>query len=153
MSHESVTPVVRIGTQRLTVVVIVADPAARDLFGKVVQQDRLLLTDDLAEGLALAEASPPDVAFVEIGMADGAGLALVHHLKAVAPSVAVYALSSRAALEAAANAVALGGAGVIMLPLAGDDVLSAVAAVKLKLADRRLRAELERVDGARRRAG
>lgn len=152
MSHESVTPIARIGTQRLTVVAIVADPAARDLFGKVVQQDRLLLTDDLAEGLALAEASPPDVAFVEIGMADGAGLALVHHLKAVAPSVAVYALSSRTALEAAANAVALGGAGVIMLPLAGDDVLSAIAAVKLKLADRGLRAELERATMAYSRA-
>jgi DNA-binding NarL/FixJ family response regulator len=126
------------------VVAIVSDAAARALLPKVVQRDRLFLTDDLAEGLALAEGNPPDVAFVEIGMGDGAGLALVHHLKAVVPSVTVYALASRGALEAAANAVALGGAGLIMMPLAGDDVMSALDAVKQRLADRTLRADLER---------
>lgn len=145
-------PTVRSGGPRVTVVAIVSDPAARALFAKVVQQDRLLVTDDLAEGLAMAEGSPPDVAFVEIGMGDGAGLALVHHLKAVAPSVTVFALSSRGALEAAANAVALGGAGVIMMPVAGDDVLSAIASVKVKLTDRAMRAELERATMAYSRA-
>ena len=132
--------------------VIVADAVARDLFPKVVLHDRLAVTDDLAEGLALAEQSPPDIAFVEIGMGDGAGLALVHHLKAVAPLVAVFALSSRSALEAAANAVALGGAGVIMMPVAGDDVLSAIATVKMKIADSAMRAELARASMAYARA-
>ena len=58
---------------RLTVLVIAADAAARDLLPRVVREDRLLVTDDLAEGLALAESDPPDVAFVEVGMGDGAG--------------------------------------------------------------------------------
>jgi CheY-like chemotaxis protein len=138
-------------SQRLTVLAIVSDPATRALFPKVVR-DKLLVTDDLAEGLALAEQSPPDVAFVEIGMGDGAGLALVHHLKAVVPQVTIYALSSRTALEAAANAVALGGAGLIMLPLGGDEVLSALGSVKLKIADRAMRAELERATAAYARA-
>ena len=137
-------PTIRSGGHRLVCIAIVSDPAARALFPKVVQRERLFVTDDLAEGLALAEANPPDLAFVEIGMGDGAGLALVHHLKAVVPSVTIYALSSRTALEAAANAVALGGAGIIMMPVAGDDVHTAITAVKTKLADRALRAELDR---------
>ncbi len=140
-----------VGGSRLTVLVILSDAETRALFPKVVR-DRLLITDDLAEGLALAEADPPDVAFVEIGMGDGAGLALVHHLKAVAPHVTVYALSSLRALPAAANAVALGGAGLIMLPAGGDEILSALTAVKLKLADRTLRGELERASLAYARA-
>ncbi|APR83881.1 GAF domain/GGDEF domain protein [Minicystis rosea] len=148
----SIAPTVRSGSARLTVMVIASDPATRTLLPKVVQRDRLLITDDLAEGLALAEGSPPDVAFVEIGMGDGAGLALVHHLKAVVPSVTVYALASRAALEAAANAVALGGAGLIMMPVAGDDVMSAIATVKLRIADRAMRADLERAAMAYARA-
>lgn len=151
-SAQFAAPTVRSGSPRLTIMAIVADEAARGLFPKVIQHDKLVVTDDLAEGLALAEMTPPDVAFVEIGLGDGAGLALVHHLKAVAPSVTVYALSSRGALEAAANAVALGGAGVIMMPVAGDDVLSAVASVKLKLADRAMRAEVERAAMAYSRA-
>ncbi len=145
-------PTIRSGGPRLTVAAIVSDPAARALFPKVVQRDVLLLTDDLAEGLALSEATPPDIAFVEIGMGEGAGLALVHHLKAVVPNVSVYALASRVALEAAANAVALGGAGLIMMPVAGDDILSAISAVKGKLAERAMRADLERASLAYARA-
>jgi DNA-binding NarL/FixJ family response regulator len=148
----SIAPTIRSGGHRLVCIAIVSDPAARALFHKVIQRERLFVTDDLTEGLALAEGNPPDLAFVEIGMGDGAGLALVHHLKAVIPSVTIYALSSRRALEAAANAVALGGAGIIMMPLAGDDVLTAVTAVKTKLADRTLRAELERASMAYARA-
>lgn len=143
-SEQHATPAVRAGAAPLTIIAIVSDPAARALFPKLVQRERLFVTDELAEGLAVAEANPPDIAFVEIGMGEGAGLALVHHLKAVIPSVTVYALSSRNALEAAANAVALGGAGLIMMPVSGDDVLSAVTTVKQKLADRAMRADLER---------
>src|SRR5262249_34981079 len=133
----------RHGGPRLTVLAIVADAAAHALLAKVVR-DRLFVTDDLAEGLSMAQETPPDVAFVGIGMGAGAGWALVHHLKAVAPQVMVYALASRKALEAAANAVALGGSGLIMMPIGGDEVLSAIAAVKVKLADKALRSELER---------
>lgn len=151
MSVESSTPSRSGGGPRLTVLAILSDAAARELLPKVVR-DHLFITDDLSEGLVLAEQSPPDVAFVEIGMGDGAGLALVHHLKAVVPHVAIYALSSRLALEAAANAIALGGAGLIMMPVGGDEILSAIGAVKLKLADRAMRGELERASLAYARA-
>lgn len=132
----------------ITVIAIASDAGTRALFPKVITRDRLLVTDDLAESLALAESNRPDVAFVEIGMGDGAGLALVHHLKAVCPAITVYALASRAALEAAANAVALGGAGLIMMPIGGDEVMSALASVKMKLAERAMRADMERASVA-----
>ena len=85
----------------------------------------------------------------------------MHHLKAVVPAVTVYALAAKSALDAAANAVALGGAGLIMLPVGGDEILSALTAVKQKMADSALREETERppaptpglpADGARRGA-
>jgi DNA-binding response OmpR family regulator len=131
------------GAPRTTVLVIVADPAAAALFPKLILQDRLLLTSDLAEGLTLAGAESPEVAFVEIGINGGAGLAMVHHLKAVVPGITIFALSSRSALEAAANAVALGGAGLLMMPIGGDEVLSAVASVRQRLAEKALRLDLE----------
>jgi hypothetical protein len=147
----AIEPPASVRGPRLAVLAILQDEGSRALFPKVVR-DRLLLTGDLAEALAFAEKTPPDVAFVEIGIGDGAGLALVHHLKAVVPGVSVYALSSRRALEAAANAVALGGAGLIMMPVGGDEILSAIGAVKVKLADKAMRAEYERASLAYARA-
>jgi hypothetical protein len=125
----------------ITVLAIVADAAARDLFPLVVLRDRLFVTVDLGEALALAQANPPDAAFVEIG--SGAGLAMVHHLKAVCPAVTIFALASRSGLDAAANAVALGGAGLLMMPIGGDEVLSSIESVKMRLGERALRADLE----------
>lgn len=129
------------GSAGITVLVIASDAATRDLFPRVVQRDHLLVTHDLTEALVLAQAHPPDAAFVEIG--SGAGLAMVHHLKAVAPSVTIFALASRNGLDAAANAVALGGAGLLMLPIGGDEILSSIESVRMRLAERAMRAELE----------
>ncbi len=143
MSGTEGAPPPSIGGRRFTVLAIVADAPTRALLPKVVHE-HLLLTDDPAEVPLVAARNEPEVAFVEIGMNEGAGLALVHHLKAVAPDVTVYALASRSALETAANAVALGGAGLIMMPVSGDEIRSAISSVKLALADRAKRAEVER---------
>ena len=79
-------------------------------------------------------------------MGDGAGLALVHHLKAVAPDGHRLRARRRAPRSRRRrNAVALGGAGLIMMPLGGDEILSAISAVKVELADR--------ADARRARAG
>jgi ActR/RegA family two-component response regulator len=129
------------GSGAITVLVIASDAATRDLFPRVVQRDQLLVTHDLTEALVLAQAHPPDAAFVEIG--SGAGLAMVHHLKAVTPAVTIFALASRNGLDAAANAVALGGAGLLMLPIGGDEILSSIESVRMRLAERAFRADLE----------
>jgi ActR/RegA family two-component response regulator len=134
------------------VLAIVDDEPTRTLLPKVLQRDHLLLTADLAEGLSLAEQHRPDAAFVEIGIGGGAGLAMIHHLKAVAPNVTVFALACRDALDAAANAVALGGAGLLMLPISGDEILSAIAGVKARAAERALRIDLEQASAMYARA-
>ncbi|WP_437896117.1 diguanylate cyclase domain-containing protein [Sorangium sp. So ce124] len=127
----------------LKVLAVIADEATRTLFSRVITSDELLLAGDLAEGIVLAETAAPDIAFIDVGLGDGAGLAMVHHLKALASEATVFALATRAELEAGAHAVALGGAGLFLLPLGGDEVLNAVGSVRLRFAERALRMQLE----------
>ena len=108
----------------------------------------LRVTDDLTLAVTLSQEEQPDLAFVEVGLHAGAGLALVHHLKAVVPAVTVYALASRKTLEIAANAIALGGAGLIMMPPGGDEILTANETLKAKRADEARRNDLERASAA-----
>ncbi|WP_437811800.1 diguanylate cyclase domain-containing protein [Sorangium sp. So ce1078] len=127
----------------LKVLAVIADEATHTLISRVITSDELMLASDLAEGIALAETSAPDVAFIDVGLGDGAGLAMVHHLKALAPEATVFALATRAELEAGAHAVALGGAGLFLLPLGGDEVLNAVGSVRVRFVERALRMQLE----------
>jgi DNA-binding NarL/FixJ family response regulator len=129
---------------RLTVLAVIADGATRTFLPRVISSDRLVIAGDLSEGIALAETEVPDVAFVDVGIGEGAGLAMVHHLKALVPDATIFALASRDTLEAGAHALALGGAGLFLLPLAGDELLNAVSAVRARLAERGLRVRLER---------
>ncbi|WP_437305856.1 diguanylate cyclase domain-containing protein [Sorangium sp. So ce388] len=127
----------------LKVLAVIADEATHTLFSRVITSDELMLAGDLAEGIALAEAAAPDVAFIDVGLGDGAGLAMVHHLKALAPEATVFALATRAELESGAHAVALGGAGLFLLPLGGDEVLNALGSVRQRFGERALRIQLE----------
>ncbi|MGK3988158.1 diguanylate cyclase [Sorangium sp. So ce136] len=127
----------------LKVLAVIADEATHTLFSRVITSDELMLAGDLAEGIALAEAAAPDVAFIDVGLGDGAGLAMVHHLKALAPEATVFALATRAELESGAHAVALGGAGLFLLPLGGDEVLNALGSVRQRFGERALRMQLE----------
>jgi ActR/RegA family two-component response regulator/GGDEF domain-containing protein len=136
----------------LTVLAVVSDAEAQEILSKVLGEHELLLARDSAHGLALAQTERPDVAFVDVGLGDGAGLAMVHHVKALAPEATVFALATPMALEAGAHAVALGGAGLIMLPLGGDEVLNAVASVRAHRAERDAREKLERAASLHARA-
>jgi GGDEF domain-containing protein/DNA-binding response OmpR family regulator len=106
--------------------------------------DELAVATDLAEGLARTVAEGPDVVLVDVALGNNAGLAIVHHLRAVAPNVAVYALARSDAVELGTQAVALGGAGLLMLPSSGDELLTLVGDVRARLAEREQRRRLER---------
>ena len=127
----------------MSVLVIVGDDVSCQVVERVLVEEKLVVARDLAAGLAHVRAQAPDVAFVDVTLGEGAGLAMVHHVKAMAPDVTVFALTTPEALEIAANAIALGGAGLLMLPLSGDEVLSAIGGVKQSRAERGMRAELE----------
>lgn len=141
-------------TARLTVLAIVDSPPIVELFPRVfgTPDDQIFVATTLAEGLSLAAAVAPDLAFVDVSLGHNAGLALVHHLRAVAPNATVYALASESSLHIGAQAVALGGAGLIMMPPSGDELLSAASNVRARLAAAMERQTLQQQAGFARRA-
>jgi CheY-like chemotaxis protein len=130
----------------LRVVAVVSDPDTVDLLGRTFASsgDILSVATDLAEGLTRVSSHVPDVAFVDVAEGQTAGLAVLHHVRALAPGVPVYALLRPDRLELGTQAIALGAAGVLVLPLTGDDVLTTLAEVRTRRAEKDLYRELER---------
>jgi GGDEF domain-containing protein len=69
---------------------------------------------------------------------------VLHHVRALAPNVVVFALTSADRLDLGVQAVALGGAGVLVKPISGDELLNAVSDVRTRIGERIERAELMR---------
>ena len=137
----------------LHVIAVLADATTIELMARTLEHsgDELGVATDLAEGLASTAAEAPDVVLIDVTMGNKAGLAVIHHVRAVAPGTAVYALAPPEALELATQAVALGGSGVILMPLSGDELLTALADVRTRRAEREQRVKLEREAAASRR--
>jgi DNA-binding response OmpR family regulator len=132
--------------QELNVVAIVSDAETIELMSATLRSsgDRLSVATDLAEGLSRVSAQVPDVAFVDVTVGDSAGLAVLHHVRALAPNVCVFALTSEDRLDLGVQAVALGGAGVLVKPISGDELLNALTDVRTRLGERLEREELLR---------
>jgi len=131
-------------THRLSVFAVIDDARTIRLLPKVIQRDRLTVITDVAEALELAQAKQPDVAIIDISLGAGAGLALIHHIKSLAPSTIVIALARPTALEAGANAISLGGAVLLIQPVEGDEIATVLEDVRARRAEQLQRAELER---------
>ena len=101
----------------------------------------------VAEALATGKNEQPDLAFVDVTLESGAGLALVHHLPAVCSHAVVYALVPPPQLELGVQAMSLGAASILLAPPSGDGLLLALSEVKTRRAAAfertRLLAELE----------
>ena len=130
----------------LNVVAIVPDATTIELMSATLKSggDRLSVATDLAEGLARVSAQVPDVAFVDVTLGDSAGLAVLHHVRALAPNVVVFALTSADRLDLGVQAVALGGAGVLVKPISGDELLNSLSDVRTRIGERLERADLLR---------
>ena len=137
----------------LNVMAIVDDGPTIELMGRTLKGsgDSISVATNLAEGLARTAAEVPDIVFVDVSLGRNAGLAVVHHLRALAPTVQVYAMARSDRLELATQAVSLGGAGLVMLPLSGDELLTILADVRSRRVERALRERLEREAAASRR--
>ena len=105
--------------------------------------DHVTASRDVAEAIATAAGERADVAFVDVMLDGGAGLALVHHLTAACPGIHVYALAPESNLELGAQAVALGAEGFVSVPPSGDALLHVVGEVRAKRAAERERVRLE----------
>ena len=134
----------------LNVVAIVSGADAIEVMSRTLSQtgDRLSVATDLAEGLVRISSQVPDVAFVDVTMGDGAGLAVLHHVRALAPHVTVFALTGAEHLALGVQATALGSAGTLVLPLSGDELMNALSDVRTRLAERDERLRLERAAAA-----
>jgi ActR/RegA family two-component response regulator/GGDEF domain-containing protein len=130
----------------LHVVAIVADDETKLLLERTVARsgDVLAVTTTLADGLARVSTEVPDVALVDVALGQNAGLAVIHHIRALAPQTAIYALTSQSRLELGSAAMALGATGVLVMPLTGDDVLTSLAGVRSRVAEQEHVREIER---------
>ncbi len=129
----------------LSIVAIVADGEAIEILDKVLAQsgDKLSVVTDLADGLSRISSQIPDVALVDVTLGEGAGLAMLHHIRALAPQVIVLALTRAERLLLGVQAASLGSAGTLLFPLSGDELLSALSEVRTRLAERAQRLRLE----------
>jgi hypothetical protein len=81
---------------------------------------------------------------VDVALGQNAGLAVIHHIRALAPGVAIYALTQQNRLDLGSAAMALGATGVLVMPLTGDDVFTALAGVRTRRAEQEHVREVER---------
>ncbi len=128
------------------VVVVSEDAQYRSLLRRLVQQrgNPLLEMGPRLEELDRAVAAAPSVAFVDMGFGADAGLAVVHHLRALIPGLRVYVSASPRELELATQAVALGASGLLLSPPSGDEVLSVLARETARIAEEAERERLHR---------
>ena len=127
----------------LRVLCVSAEATVRDLFTRVLRGERVIAAPDFPEAVARTSVETPEIAFIDLAVGEGAGLSLIHHFKSQYPDLAVYALVSSTNLEAAANAIAVGCNGMLMMPLSGDDILSAVSPVRQRIIERFERDQLK----------
>jgi len=86
-------------------------------------------TGKAPEALQLVEAVKPDIAIVDITLADGSGLELIKSIKAGHPIVAVLVLSMHDEMLYAERALRAGAGGYIMKSEATQKIIQAVRAV------------------------
>jgi ActR/RegA family two-component response regulator len=130
----------------LGVLIVSDDPDTRMLLSRAIASagDHPSSVLDLADAVALAVKNDSAVAFVDVTMPGGSGVALVHHLQAVRPDIAVYVMCPPAKVPLALEAMALGAAGMITLPASGDSILRATSEVRERRAAMALLVRLEK---------
>ena len=96
-------------------------------------EDTLVVVADLAAGLTTSVEQAPEIAIVDVTLAGGAALAMVHHVIASNPKTSIYVLAAPASFETAGEALSLGASGLIVAPATGDAILRAVGEVRAKV--------------------
>jgi len=119
------------------VMVVTQQDDVRRLVDEVLtgSDDAALAASDLGAGLALSVEHTPEMAIIDVALAGGAALAMVHHVFASSPRTTIYVLASAATFETAAEALSLGAAGLIVAPLTGDALLRAMSDVQARIAN------------------
>jgi CheY-like chemotaxis protein/GGDEF domain-containing protein len=119
----------------MRVLVVAEDPTVRALASRVLERrgDEVVVAGTLAEGVERGVDLAPDVAFVDVSEHQRMGLTLVHALRAAQSRASIYALTTRMAVDAGAQALSLGADGVILIPPTGDELLLAIDKARERL--------------------
>ncbi len=131
----------------LRVLVVVEDAPTLRVIQRTLGSagDEVITATDLADAMASAGAEVPDLVLIDVGMGQEAGLAMVHHLRALAPNLAVAALIPAESLGLVTQAMALGASHLLVLPLSGDELLMTASAVRTRRAERAQQLQLAQV--------
>lgn len=117
----------------MKLMVVTQQDEVRRIVEEVVStEDDVLVASDLAAGLAICVEHAPAMAIVDVSLAGGAALAMVHHVIASSPRTAVYVLAPPGSFETAAEALSLGAAGLLVAPATGDSILRAVSEIQAR---------------------
>ncbi len=127
------------------VLVVTSDQDTVDVFRSSLRThvEAPTFSEDLDEALERAQAEFPEVVFVDVSLGGGAGVALIHHLKAATRNARVVAMVPPSGIELGAQALSLGANAIVLAPPAGDEILSAVGQARSHRAELELRDRLE----------
>lgn len=140
----------------LSVLVVAADERDADFATRVLEErgDQVTVAPSVPDAVSRLGRGDVDVALVSLSLPHGDGLALVHHLRALYPTVDVIVMTTPQDLEESSHAMALGVLQTVLRPLTGDALLVAVdrARERRMLIDQRERLDAEARSGRLRTA-
>jgi DNA-binding NtrC family response regulator len=121
--------------ERLRILVVDDDPGTAETLGDVLEAKgyEVEIASAGAQALALAEAKPQDVIFLDIKMPQMNGVEVLRRLKAMSPGTLVVMMTAYALPELMAEAERLGALAILAKPLPLDRIiqfLEALAPVK-----------------------
>ncbi len=85
---------------------------------------------DVPQAIALAEASPPEYAVIDLKMPGPSGLVLVRHLKELDGATRIVVLTGYASIATAVEAVKLGATHYLAKPVDADEIVAALDKVE-----------------------
>jgi len=117
--------------QRINILLVDDHPLVREWLTNLIrQQPDFEVCGETPEALQLIESKRPDIAIVDISLANGSGIELIKNIRAGHPGVAALVLSMHDELLYAERALRAGAGGYIMKSEATQKVIEAIRAVQ-----------------------
>jgi len=111
-----------------TLLIVDDDAVFRDVLARAISRRgyAVVTAGDVASGLAVAAATNPAFAIVDLKMPGRTGLALVEALHRRAPTTRIVVLTGYASIATAVEAVKLGATDYLAKPATADEVVAAL---------------------------
>lgn len=122
-------PMGEIGADKTLLIVDDDEPFRRRLARAMEKRGfEPVMAESVAEGVALAQESPPAYAVIDLRLEDGNGLDIVETLRAVREDARIVVLTGYGAIATAVAAVKIGATDYLSKPADANDVTAALLA-------------------------